>query len=247
MTPEPGPVPPPKAGACAPLLFRGGLAVSPASIRRVAVTVDRPSGGIACSGVLVESRWMPATACELVPSPGRHAIQPTTSAEPEQPPGCEEKRSWRLDVRRQHDDMTDEPDLVEEATALAARAASPSGRTTPHEGRDVVHAMLLARAGVDRVQPTGRFVRAKRVVLRVSHSLPPRSGVLQSVGGRRHRRPERESRAPRSQDRSSSIPMRVAIVKTDHGVIGGFELVLREVGRWLRCGGPRRRRCCRSR
>jgi glycosyltransferase involved in cell wall biosynthesis len=31
--------------------------------------------------------------------------------------------------------------------------------------------------------------------------------------------------------------MRVAIVKTDYGVIGGFELVLREVGRWLRARG----------
>ena len=32
----------------------------------------------------------------------------------------------------------------------------------------MVHAMLLARASVDRTQPTGRFVRAKRAVLRVS-------------------------------------------------------------------------------
>ena len=31
--------------------------------------------------------------------------------------------------------------------------------------------------------------------------------------------------------------MLIAVVKTDYGVIGGFELVLREVGRWLRAEG----------
>ncbi len=65
--------------------------------------------------------------------------------------------------------MTERPELLDEAAALAARAASPPRQAAAaHVGRDVVHAMLLARASVDRAKPTGRFVWAKDVVLRVS-------------------------------------------------------------------------------
>ena len=64
--------------------------------------------------------------------------------------------------------MTEASHLTAEAAALAVQAAFPSGRSTPHVGKDVVHAMMLARADVDRIQPIGRFVQAKRTVLRIS-------------------------------------------------------------------------------
>jgi hypothetical protein len=64
--------------------------------------------------------------------------------------------------------MTEASHLTAEAAALAIQAAFPPGRSSGDVGGDVVQAMLLARADVDRIQPTGRLVRAKRTILRIS-------------------------------------------------------------------------------